>query len=34
MVLLTALAIAFWVMFGAFISVLCMMIMKLWRDGK
>lgn len=34
MILLTALAIAFWIMFGAFISVLCMIILKLWRDGK
>lgn len=34
MVGMTALAIAFWIMFGAFISVLCIMVLKLWRDGK
>lgn len=34
MELLVSLAIAFWIMFGAFISVLCIMVLILWRDRK
>lgn len=34
MELLVSLAIAFWIMFGAFLSVLCIMVLILWRDRK
>lgn len=32
--ILVSLAIAFWIMFGALISVLCIMVLILWRDRK
>lgn len=34
MEILVSLAIAFWILFGAFLSVLCIMVLMLWKDRK